>query len=396
MNRQPTIPLGDAVRFIRGITFKPSDLVEPFTRDSIVCMRTKNIQADLDQTDLIAVPSALVRKSEKILRDGDILLSNANSWELVGKVSYVPKLSYIATAGGFISIVRPKPDVHARYLYHWLTSPTIQHKLRHCGRQTTNISNLDVHRFKEICFPAVPLNQQSRIADILDKADVIRRKHEETLALADRFMRGAFVERFGDPVSNTKGLPRAPIKEIARIVTGNTPPRKDASNFGQGIEWIKSDNIDSRFHYLTEAKETLSSKGRLIGRVVPAGSILVTCIAGSANSIGNAALADREVAFNQQINAAVPHPDVDPLFLYCQFILGKRLIQSASTNSMKGMVSKGKFEDIEFLLPPYSEQRQFGDLFQKVIHVTAALRSRMLESKALCGGLEQRAFRGEL
>lgn len=179
-------------------------------------------------------------------------------------------------------------------------------------------------------------------------------------------------------------------------MTGNTPPRKDASNFGHGIEWIKSDNIDSRFHYLTEAKETLSSKGRLIGRVVPAGSILVTCIAGSPNSIGNAALADREVAFNQQINAAVPHPGVDPFFLYCQFILGKRLIQNASTNSMKGMVSKGKFEDIEFLLPPHREQKQFGDLFQKVIHVTAALRSRILESDALCGGLEQRAFRGEL
>jgi type I restriction enzyme S subunit len=191
-------------------------------------------------------------------------------------------------------------------------------------------------------------------------------------------------------------LPVAPIKDLALIVTGNTPPRKDLDNYGPGVEWIKSDNIDTRFHFLTKAEETLSSKGRLIGRIVPEGSTLITCIAGSPNSIGNAALADREVAFNQQINAAIPRPNVDPWFLYCQFLLGKRLIQNASTNSMKGMVSKGKFQEIQFLSPPFDEQRKFGCLFQKVIQVSASLRDRMIQSETLRGGLEQRAFRGEL
>ncbi len=135
MNEMATIPLGEAVEFIRGITLKPADLVEPLSDDSIVCMRTKNIQADLDQTDLIAVPSVLVRRSEKLLREGDVLLSSANSWELVGKVCYVPQLPYTATAGGFISIIRPTTKVHGRYLFYWLASPSIQHKLRHDQNQ---------------------------------------------------------------------------------------------------------------------------------------------------------------------------------------------------------------------------------------------------------------------
>src|SRR5688572_24935316 len=104
-------------------------------------MRTKNVQDILDESDLIAVPSSLVKREELYLQEGDILLSSANSWNLVGKVCRVPKLRYRATAGGFISVVRPRQGLDSRYLYHWLASPVVQEKVRSCSRQTTNISN---------------------------------------------------------------------------------------------------------------------------------------------------------------------------------------------------------------------------------------------------------------
>jgi type I restriction enzyme S subunit len=124
--------------------------------------------------------------------------------------------------------------------------------------------------------------------------------------MADELLQSAFLDRFGDPLTNKKGLPTAPINELGRVVTGNTPPRANPENYGNAIEWIKSDNINTPEHFLTPADEYLSEVGKLQGRTVPAGSTLVTCIAGSPSVIGNAALADREVAFNQQINAVVP------------------------------------------------------------------------------------------
>ena len=60
-------------------------------------------------------------------------------------------------------------------------------------------------------------------------------------------------------------------------------------------------------------------------------------------------MADREVAFNQQINAFVPEYG-DPHFYYAHILVGKRLIEEASTAGMKGMVSKGRFEKIELLV----------------------------------------------
>ena len=70
----PTALLGDVAVFIRGITFKPDDVVQVFADDSVICMRTKNVQAFLDCDDLLAVPSEFVRRKDQYLEEGDILV----------------------------------------------------------------------------------------------------------------------------------------------------------------------------------------------------------------------------------------------------------------------------------------------------------------------------------
>ena len=109
------------------------------------------------------------KRDEQYLQESDILVSTANSWELVGKCSWVPRLSYTATAGGFISILRADSSkVCPRYLYYWFSSDPTQHYVRHCGRQTTNISNMSYERCLALKIPLPPLAEQKRIADILD------------------------------------------------------------------------------------------------------------------------------------------------------------------------------------------------------------------------------------
>ncbi len=394
----PIVQLGSVITFIRGITFKPEDLVEPYSEDSIVVMRTKNVQiAELSTDDLIAVPKAFMRRDEQKLQYGDLLISSANSWEQVGKASFVFDLGYEATAGGFISIVRPLSKlIDARYLFHWVMSPKSQHKIRHCGRQTTNISNLDVGRFKELEIPLPPLAEQKRIAAILDKADNLRRKRQQAIQLADDFLRAVFLDMFGDPVTNPKGWEVKPLKDMAIVTTGNTPSRKEPDYFGDYIEWIKSDNINTPSHFLTSATEYLSKKGYDVGRHVAAGSTLITCIAGSFDCIGNAAYADREVAFNQQINALTPKVGIGSWFLYALIIFSKKHIQSASTNSMKGMISKGKMEEICFICPPERLQKKFEEIFFSFRSKREKMDLSMIELSSSFSSLSQKAFAGEL
>lgn len=207
----------------------------------------------------------------------------------------------------------------------------------------------------------------------------------------DELLRSVFLEMFGDPNMNPKGWPTRTLGEIGVVTTGNTPPRANSGNFGTDIEWVKSDNLQGSSPYAQGATEGLSSLGRQRGRVAAAGSILVTCIAGSANSIGNAALIEREVAFNQQINAISPFT-MDPYFLLFQLRIGKRLIQECSTKGMKGLVSKSRFEAIQIMEPLPDLQLAFRAKSLAVIENMALMDEAIASGEALLRAMQSGCF----
>ena len=391
------VRLGEHARLIRGITFKPQDKCDPHDEGAVVCMRTKNVQSTLDGSDLIAIPMSLVKNIEKMISIGDILVSSANSWNLVGKCCQVRELQFPSTAGGFISILRPKTDkLDAGYLYRWFSSEKIQNRVRSFGNQTTNISNLDHKRTLNLQIPLPPIAEQKRIAAILDAADALRAKRRETLAQLDTLLQSTFLDMFGDPVTNPKGWALVKLGDCGAVITGNTPSRKRPEYYGDKIEWIKSDNINNPSFIITTAEESLSEKGVKVARIAPKGSILVTCIAGSPSCIGNAAVTTRKVAFNQQINAFVPSENVVAWYVFGVFFTGKNLIQKASTNSMKGMVSKSAFSGIQIPLPPLPLQRRFATIVESVEQQKTRLRAHLTELDILFASLQDRAFKGAL
>lgn len=284
----------------------------------------------------------------------------------------------------FISYILHSPGI--RSLYGKISYGSIPRRRR-----------ASVPDFLDLSIPKPPaLPEQRRMASALDKAAAIRRKRQQAIALTEDLLRSTFLEMFGDPTTNPLGWELKQIKNLAAVTTGNTPPRARSELYGGTLEWIKSDNINTPSHYLTRAEETLSDLGRQRARVVGPGATLLTCIAGSADCIGNAAMTDREVAFNQQINALEPKEAVDPQFLYVQVLVGKRLIQAASTNAMKGLVSKGRLEAVELMSPPEDRQREFGQWFRKWDEFAQRTRSALRLQDDLLGSLSQRAFQGEL
>lgn len=219
----PKVRLGDVVDYIGGVTFKPDAVVDFGTPGSVAVMRTKNVQKELDIKDLIAVPRELVKRQEQFLREGDILVSSANSWNLVGKCSYVPKLPYEAAVGGFISLVRPDTRrVEPKYLHRWLAWDATQLDVRALSRQTTNIANLPRERFLDLELPLPTLDEQRRIAAILDGADALRRKRREALGLLDALLRSAFLEMFGDIRSRRSPWPWGTCADATVMCSGKS------------------------------------------------------------------------------------------------------------------------------------------------------------------------------
>jgi type I restriction enzyme S subunit len=366
--------------------------------EGVFQFRMNNITTDgrLDFSKRRRVPRDQRNVEAYLLQPGDVLFNATNSPDLVGKSAYFPGYDEPAVFSNHFLRLRPRPDVlDGRYLAYWLRLQFQRGVFQGMCRQWVNQASVNRDSLLGLELPLPPLPEQRRIAAVLDRADALRATCRAALAQLDQLTRAIFLEMFGDPIANPKGWPKRRIREIGRVVTGNTPPRSQAHLFGTAIEWIKSDNINTPQDYLTRAEEGLSEAGRLVGRIVPAGSILVTCIAGSPDCIGNAALADRDVAFNQQINALVPEQG-DSTFFYFQLVVGKRLVQSASTSGMKGMVSKSRFEQIELLFPPLALQSEFARRAAAVERLKEAHRASLAELDALFASLQHRAFRGEL
>lgn len=369
---------------------------EPGSNDCDVRI-VRNGDVNNDSIDWAGCPVRSVSSTEyqrARLLPNDILLTTSGN---CGHVAYVDSTAPAdVAASNFVRILRVHSDVVPRYLYYLMDSERFRSMLSPFIRGTT-MKNLSVKSaFETVKLPVPSIAKQKKIACILDAADSVRRRRSAAARLGDELIMSIFVDMFGDPATNPKGWKVGSMSSHGVITTGNTPSRKRPEYYGDYLEWIKSDNINTPSHILTRATEKLSRDGVEVCRWVPSGSTLVTCIAGSPSCIGNAAMTDRRVAFNQQINAITPNEDTDPHFLYVMIVVLQRVIQRSSTNAMKGMVSKTQFSKIPTICPQQAMQRQFGDCVRQQLDVLNKYDTARRGSEDLFKAIVQQAFRGEL
>lgn len=272
-------------------------------------------------------------------------------------------------------------------------------KYRGFADVTTGAAQPQITRknLESVEIPLPSLGDQIRIAHLLGKVEGLIAQRKQHLQQLDDLIKSVFLEMFGDPVRNERGWEKPELKAFGKISTGNTPPRNEPANYdGHFIEWIKTDNITSNAVIVTPATEHLSEVGAKKARMVRSGALLVACIAGSVESIGRAALTDRAVSFNQQINAIQPGEDVNPLYLYGLFKLSRAYIQSHATKGMKKILTKGDFEKITMIKPPVGMQNQFAVIVEKVEGIKFYYQQSLTDLEALYGALSQQAFKGEL
>ncbi len=256
-------------------------------------------------------------------------------------------------------VLKPKNIIDVDYLCYslmyydvsGLVNGATRQKLTQSEMRKINIRYRSLEKQRQIVFKI------KLISNIISS-----RKHQ--LCNLDLLVKSRFIEMFGDPVTNEKGWVKVRLADKCCIITGNTPPRANEKYYGSYIEWIKSDNITSSM-YLTKAAEYLSEEGLAVGKKVESGSVLMTCIAGSLKSIGNVAIADRPVTFNQQINAVVTN-EQNTLFMYEQFKLTKEYITCDVNMALKGILSKGQLSEKQFIFPPIELQNQFADFVAQV------------------------------
>jgi len=174
--------------FERGITFPASAKNDEAAPNPIPCLRTANVQELLDLSDLIYIDKSYMKNNaNKYVRHGDIIMSSANSRELVGKVSFVDTLNEEITFGGFVLAIRAKKTFD-KYLFYYLRLEFLSGRFMGESTQTTNIANINATKLGGYAIPLPPLPEQHRIVTRIESLFTkLDRAKELAQSALDRF-----------------------------------------------------------------------------------------------------------------------------------------------------------------------------------------------------------------
>jgi type I restriction enzyme S subunit len=160
--------LSDICIFERGITF-PSSAKQTFKpSNSIACVRTANVQEKLELCDLWYIDKSFTKANpNKLLRENDIIISSANSRELVGKTSFVEHIRQEMTFGGFVMVIRTLL-LYNKFLFYFLRDCFYKGLFTKRSTQTTNIANINTAILGDFEIQIPPLKEQYRIVQKIE------------------------------------------------------------------------------------------------------------------------------------------------------------------------------------------------------------------------------------
>jgi type I restriction enzyme S subunit len=157
------VALGEVIDIVRGITFPATQKTREAAPGRIACLRTTNVQQTIEWEDLLFVDRSFMGRADQLIQHHDIVMSMANSRELVGKVALIDQIPHAeATFGGFLGVLRPR-KIDPLYAMAVLRTPYARSLLIDSSSQTTNIANVSLAKLRPLPFPLPPEAEQSRI-----------------------------------------------------------------------------------------------------------------------------------------------------------------------------------------------------------------------------------------
>lgn len=151
-----------------------------------------------------------------------------------------------------------------------------------------------------------------------------------------------------------KGWEYKKLGEVGQIVTGFTPSTKDESNYSpKEYCFVKPSDLPSQgIADIEETEYFVSQVGLSKSRVLPAGSVLVSCI----GSIGKIGILTKEACSNQQINAIIPQDETDSRFIAYSLYAQRFVLESIANAPVVPIINKTDFSKIRIGIPPKSTQ----------------------------------------
>lgn len=352
--------------------------------------------AQLDATSAVAVPREYGPYSNFAhgytpLEDGDILAAKITPcWEN-GKIGQAHLGVRYGMGSTEFHVIRPTDAIDARYALHFIR----QSKIRDTGtlRMTGSAGQRRVPTkyLSDLTTPLPPLDEQRRIAAILDKADAIRQKRRQAIAHLDTLAQSMFHDLFGEHNDFVE------LQTVCDKITDGTHQSPQWDN--SGIPFLFVSNITSgEINFSTKKFISEGTWSDLTRRTpIEIGDVLYSTV----GSFGIPAVVrtTSRFAFQRHIAHIKPVAEkIDSDFLSAQlasaFVL--RQAKRAARGIAQPTINLADIKKYSIIVPPIEEQRRFSLLHTRLRTQKRILHQSAQELDQLFASLQSLAFRGEL
>lgn len=365
--------LGDVATYVNGYAFKPSD----WTDKGLPIIRIQDLTGNSYQAN--RYDGEYLPKYEIV--KGDVLISWSASLGV-----YVWDGEKALLNQHIFKVVFDKVEVSKSFFVH-----QVKHILENAGSKAhgATMKHLTKPVFDAFPFYLPPLDEQRRIAVVLDKVSDLIAKRRQQLEKLDELVKARFVEMFGDPLGKSK-YARERIAQLGGVGTGNTPSMRVAKYYASDdIPFVKpSDMLENGVAIIADGTAFIAEAARTVARIVPAASVLVTCI----GTIGKVGITSCECACNQQINYVTPRDDINVIYLAHCLSHCKQLLVEMSNAPVVPIINKSQFSAIEIPVPPLEQQKQFGSFFEQTGKVKSIISRDLEKLEMLKKSLMQKYF----
>ena len=390
--------LGDVFSVIRnGASIKQTDGAGgfPITRIETI----SNRKVDRNKFGYAGIKDA-DKYYEYILQDGDILMSHINSEKHLGKVAlYKKQGNEIIIHGMNLLMLRANEAlVYPPFATYYFETNMFLNQIQRITKKSVNQASFTVTALKEIEIPLPPLEEQRRIAAVLDKVSDLIAKRRAQLDKLDLLVKARFVEMFGDPVLNPMKWPEQSLENMADIVSGITKGRKTKEIELMEVPYMAVSNVKDGYIDWTTVKTILATKAEIEQYRLLPDDVLMT-EGGDPDKLGRGAIIRQPLEncihqnhiFRVRLDESVLLPSYFAEFLQHQKAK-QYFLKCAKQTTGIASINMRQLKGLPILVPSQEIQLKFANFVRRVDQSKLTIQQSLDKLKVLKKALMQQYF----
>lgn len=307
-----------------------------------------------------------------------------------------------STSTDCIVAITNTEELNTKFVYYYLYGNL--HILER-GFKGAGLKHISKKYIENIDIPILPLETQNKIVDVLDRANSLVKKREQTIEILDELLRATFLNMFGDPVINDKDWKVITMNQAVQKITSGVSyggdEKKELSEDELGV--IKISAVTSGVFNPNEFKAV--SKKDIKKRIIPAakGQFLISrantrelvaacCIV--PEDFPKLFLPDKLWSLTIDENR-ITKEFLNHLLKSENYRNTVRRKASGGHSSMLN-ISQKKFMDLPLVQPPIEIQLRFDKSVEKIEGIKSKFSISLQNTENVFSSITQKVYNGEL